>query len=32
LPEAFREAQPAAVVTTVVLSAGAMIAFQLTLL
>ena len=32
LPEAFREAQPAAVVTTVVLSAGAMIAFQLTVL
>ena len=32
LPEAFREAQPAAVVTTVMLSAGTMIAFQLTVL
>ncbi len=32
LPEAFREAQPATVVTTVVLSAAAMIAFQLIVL
>ena len=32
LPEAFREAGPATVVTTVVLSAGAMIAFQLAVL
>lgn len=32
LPEAFREAEPATVVTTVVLSAAAMIAFQLIVL
>lgn len=32
LPEALREAGPATVVTTVVLSAGAMIAFQLAVL
>ena len=32
LPEALREARPAAVVATVVLSATAMIAFQLTVL
>jgi zinc transporter ZupT len=32
LPEAFREAEPATVVTTVVLSAATMIAFQLIVL
>jgi zinc transporter ZupT len=32
LPEAFREAEPVTVVTTVVLSAAAMIAFQLIVL
>ena len=32
LPEAFRETEPMTVVTTIVLSAGAMIAFQLVVL